>query len=219
MRGKGYRIHIVGGAGPQAGILLHSLIIQGLQSRGAWRDKDFPEIIHHSYPFSDMLSPDDSSLAVAEEINALLKTIEEFGSSLTIVACQTLHLFFAANDYPTCKSLLEIIREDQRVTQSTNKIRAVASANSIQMRLHDEISDDIKYLDPVACGQAVEQVLKGDLKRPQWLQDQCDKRDSLLLLGCTEFSLYFDKQHDHIIDPIRLAADYAVDQFTRAQFF
>ena len=100
---KNTKIGLVGGAGPMAGALLFSKIIQNYQSKkNAWQDEDFPEIILLSYPFSQMLSGAESAgnaSRLQTELRICLAQLRDWGCDRIVIACNTLHAFAPSDGF------------------------------------------------------------------------------------------------------------------------
>ncbi len=202
-----YKIGIVSGAGPEAGALLYTRIIKEYQKKGAWEDWHFPEIVLYSYPFSDMMRAVYDAGQVRKEVNGAIVHLRELGCAPIVMACQTAHLFLDADNE---KDVLHLIRFLGPSLQDQKEVRIVASKTSSHNRIHAPfLPCHCEYLDPEHAQQNIYEILRGDKPSMKWIQEAA--KQSPVILGCTEFSLLFEPDTPHILDPISLAAKHIVE--------
>lgn len=202
-------ICIIGGAGPEAGILLIKHIISIAQSDyGCKRDKDFPYIALFSFPFSEMLKDHDHNV-VAKELSELI-TKECSKSKCWAIACNTLHCYLDANELPN--TFVNLLDETCQFVTSTPVV--LCSTTSRQKQIHrsyfpceypedslqpavDQLIDDLVAHSPT---EEMERVFRSIINTVGGRQ---------VVLGCTEFSLinsFIKEPIAHVIDPLLVTA-------------
>ena len=198
------KIGIIGGAGPVAGLLLFKKIIKICQKDyGCIKDSDFPEIIVHSFPFSDMLDKPKEEL-VASELKKSLQFLEDLDCNLILIACNTLHGFLdkLQND----KKLINLIDETKK--QMSDQSLVLCTNTSSQKKLYGQNCQ--------AVDELINKVLarKHSLSDSLWLKSNIEeKADSLdsVVLGCSELSVLLDEYPINIdgveiLDPLEIVS-------------
>lgn len=214
-------IGIVGGAGPEAGALLTKKIIGVCQKEyGCVSDRDFPKIILISTPFSQMLKPGSffqKEAKVASELSASLNFLEKGGADLLCIACNTLHAFLEKNDQK--KKLVDLTKAAEPYLRETSgKTLVLCTSTSVEKRVYEfplAIYPNRKEQELV--DKTIDRVLSGKysandgvrIKALIALKKSADPTIQKVLLGCTEFSVLFDKFPINlngitIVDPIDL---------------
>ncbi|MDF2550300.1 MAG: Asp/Glu/Hydantoin racemase family protein [Chlamydiales bacterium] len=207
------KIGIIGGAGPMAGALMFQQIVEICQTEyNCQKDFDFPEIILHSYPFSEMLSADRNPQKIQRELTNLAQSLDV---GILLIACNTLHAFIDA-DFPQekCIQIPDVVRD---VLSSIPKV--ICSSTSRQSAIHQAsfacVYPSIKVQEEL--DEIIASILKGHIS-----DDLSERLSTLILeegekaqpvvLGCTEFSLLHSRYPIpalNIIDPSYLLAKKA----------
>lgn len=202
-------IGIIGGAGPEAGILLVKQIIKICQEKyHCKRDKDFPYIALFSYPFAEMLANEETE-TVAKQIQSVI--LKECSSSrFWAIACNTLHCYLGNLKLPN--RFVNILEETANAVSekpivlcsSTSKKHQIHRAyfdcdyapDAIQSQL-DKLIDELVAKEPDALMAERFHLLIKEFENKQ------------IVLGCTEFSLlhYSFRIQGNIVDPMQIAAE------------
>lgn len=83
--------------------------------------------------------------------------------------------------------------------------------------MHAQIhTQPIQYLNLVACDQAIQTILRSLKPNLKWIIDKT--YNNIVVLGCTEFSVFCYRLGFQWIDPIHLDALDMVGKFTRVTF-
>lgn len=202
---------IISGAGPMAGALLYSKVIELLQARGAWRDSEFPGIILMNIPFTDMLDTRENYTLVRQE---LLCSLNQLSAQVDFIyiACQTLHAFLSNEEIIQYKvvSLLQLI--ESTIHTDSQAVLVAASNTSRRLKLHNQLKiKSLQYINPDDCDIAIETILKGNKPNLDWLIEKSFM--NTVILGCTEFSVACRDMGFRWIDPVQLAAIDIVKKF------
>lgn len=201
-------IGIIGGAGPEAGVLMMNLITKISQEKyGCKRDKDFPYFALFSFPFSEMLEI-DNSVAVTAELKELIQK-ECSKTKFWAIACNTLHCYLDPISLPnTCVNML---KETALLLQE--KPIVLCSSTSRKYQIHQryfectypekavQIEID-KLIDTLVANEPTEAIY-------QKFRSICKNFNQKIVLGCTEFSLlndFFDK-NENLLDPLKITAE------------
>ncbi|NGX50262.1 MAG: putative amino-acid racemase [Chlamydiae bacterium] len=218
-------IGIVGGAGPQAGLLLCQTVFDLLQQEYQCKaDADFPMLTLISYPFAEMLAP---SLPKAQkdlirrQLEETLLRLERGGTELIAIACNTLHAFLPSTKVIKQAQLVSLIEEIEEylLSQKIEKVLVLCTGTSTKNRVHTRIcscvypdSGDQKVIDTI-----IEEVLRGEINSAQsTLLTEMITRImgenpdiQATILGCTELSQIecrYPLETPMVIDPIKIIA-------------
>jgi len=203
-------ITIIGGAGPEAGILLAKLVVAICQKKyGCKRDADFPYLVLLSFPFSEMLKHEgEKKENVSKELETLLQNECAFAQCWAM-ACQTLHSYLPQKLPSTFINMLE--ESARRVTQ---KPVVFCSSTSKKYQIHKTYFDcdypcnkEQKQLDTLIDELVANEPSLSIFNRFMTITELFKNRE--IILGCTEFSLlhhYFPLPAS-CIDPMQITAE------------
>jgi aspartate racemase len=207
-------IGIISGAGPLAGVcLLEQIFCLARELYGCWRDEDFPKVMFVSFPFSDMLSEEMDVPQIQGELRECLKKLRDDGASVIGIACNTLHAFLG-KDEGHHSDLLQLPQLAAEAIPLSAVPLVLGTSTSMRFGLYRRRFPCI-YPDEDAQTEAdriITQILKGDEpdRVVQELRSLIQEQDAdVILLGCTELSLYKDELltcEKTIIDPLNLMA-------------
>jgi aspartate/glutamate racemase len=205
-------ITIVGGAGPQAGIMLADMITKTCQLKwGCQNDEDFPYIQLLSFPFSDMLSSSYSNEVACELKQLIEHELTEEKTKSWVIACNTLHIY--ADLLQTGSNFYHIMEVTKPFIKDETALILCTSA-SLKSRIH------AKYLnsfypnldDQEEIDQIITTILSGKITHEETkkLENICLKYPKLIpVLGCTELSVLQAKYplSIKIIDPCEILSE------------
>ena len=224
MTNKTQCIGILGGAGPLAGSLLMTKVIQCCQIQyQCSQDDDFPKILLFSYPFSQMLQPNTSSQQedkVHQQLQQALEFLYSSGCSVIAIACNTLHGFLteAAAHNDRLVHLPELALRASIQKQCT-RVLTLCTSTAVVHQVHQ-----VPLVLPSASLQReVDALIQSLLCRSSCIQDRHrletlitqlvddDPEIGAVLLGCTELSVLntefpLELSGQIVIDPLELAA-------------
>jgi len=204
-------IGIIGGAGPIAGAHLFKKIIHTFQREYAcFRDADFPKITLLSYPFDEMLDARPDADKISLQIKSAIENLLCIGTKYITVACNTLHNFLP-DTLPS--HFVNMAKETLKKTKTYTRVLVLCTKTTKKYNLykgaHFVYPDDA---DQNRLDHLILQTLKNEttpsLKQEllSIIERQQDRAD-VILLGCTELSLFEPKSHlIPIIDPIEIVA-------------
>jgi len=217
-----FRIGILGGMGPEAGVLLQNLIIR---ETPAEKDQDHLEVITYTNPHvpdrTRSLERDggESYLKVVVES---LKLLEKTGPGVLVMACNTAHARITDIQAAIETPIINIVELAGREIAATNgPVGILATDGTLKSGLFNPVEGSEKIVTPPPDLQSEVMTVIHDIKKgmesgivirrleeaaTEMKQSGCEK----LVLGCTELSIYYDELTDRLgnifIDPLRLAA-------------
>ncbi len=204
-------IGIIGGAGPIAGIsLLKDIISFARVQYGCWKDEDFPEILFISFPFSDMLSEEAKASQIRRELRSCLQKLRRAGAAALGIACNTLHAFLEPQELKST-DLLRLPQLARAEIPAFATPLVLNTSTSRRLSLYSKEFPCRYPNQPVQreLDELIIQILKGIDVLAQ-LQALISAQDEeVILLGCTELSLYTSRlteSSQKIIDPLKILA-------------
>jgi aspartate racemase len=218
------KIGIVGGAGPQAGILLVENIIRLYQQQGCWQDHEFPSIMLLSNNFSPMLDQDHHHALIVQEVQEAIDRLDAAGNESVAIACNTLHAFVQTIDFKSMDfiSIVDTVINVLKYKQY-QKVLFLGTQTSVQNKIY-EICDTIQIIYPTEVQQGLvhdcivrilkHHYTKHDSELMSKIIDEalCNEKVDAVILGCTELSI-IHQMHPiisthgiEIIDPLALLA-------------
>lgn len=206
-------IGIVGGAGPLAGVALLKKIFQIAQEQyGCCMDADFPKVLFISYPFTNMLERDVNCQRIANELQQALDFLKNNGASIRAIACNTLHTFLNKSQMEGLISLPEETTSEVR-KNTTTKPLVLCTKRTRSKALYDAFFPCVYPEEQVqkSIDELILLTLKGDKEVGVQLTLLVEHlKEEVVLLGCTELSLWTDQLQQSgkvIIDPLLLVAE------------
>jgi aspartate racemase len=202
-------IGIIGGAGPEAGVILAQQIIKISQEKYLCRkDGDFPYLSLFSFPFTDMLENEQKDL-VAAQLKKLIQ-VECSQTRFWAIACNTLHCYLKHIELPN--QFVNMLKETANFL--LEKPIVFCSSTSKKHQIHKQFFDcdypdvstqlEIDRLIAKLVGSGPSLSLYHQFERLLF-----PHQTRQIVLGCTEFSLFnsfFDGQIN-IIDPLKITAE------------
>lgn len=196
--------------GPEASANLYHGIIKLAQKKyGAVQDTDYPEMFIYSLPLEgfDEKGIIDSDLVLKQLIHGV-KTLENAGSDVIIMACNTVHLFIEELCSHINIPILSMIEETVKKIKSSG-IKSVAllgSETTLNSGLYTGFFDmmSINYYMPDSkdvelITNLILQVMKGDMHSvseseiKELSESIKTKGVQAVVLGCTELPLVLDE--------------------------
>ncbi|OGZ69798.1 MAG: hypothetical protein A3D44_02975 [Candidatus Staskawiczbacteria bacterium RIFCSPHIGHO2_02_FULL_42_22] len=227
-----YRIGIVGGMGPMAGVALQQLIIENTP---APRDQDHIEVVCFTNPRipdrTKSLKEDRGekfTKAIVDSIQILQKT----GVNCILMPCNTAHVRFDQIQKAVPIPIINIIDATFRELRGLNALTVglLATNGTINSKIFDN-SKNVKIITPTSQEQKKVTKIIYQIKSGKYDNKQiASSIDSLIekltargaeaiILGCTELSLYFPLlKSNRVVDPLTLLAKEAVDMARTTRF-
>lgn len=224
---KPYRVGVLGGMGPLAGIELHRLIIEATPAQ---IDQDHLQVVL----FTDPKIPDRStslirdggrSFAAAAAKSA--QVLEQAGVDIISLACMTAHsrlaVIQAAVGVPVLNGI-ELTQELLDRDYAGKRIALLATTGSIKAEIYTAGSRTIDWLLPEPAAQS--RIMAGiyDIKAGHFehgadkitdtLGELTARGASVFVLGCTEIGLLQGRLTDlgyEVVDPMRVLASKVVE--------
>jgi aspartate/glutamate racemase len=208
------KLGIISGAGAFSGLFLYEKILKSISALGIERDKDFPQIILHNYPFESMNETGIENIELAHlELTCALKPLKE--CEKIIIACNTLHLI---HEEERLISLPELILKE--LSLINEKALILCSQSSKQYKLFGE---DYFYLDNLLLdfsNKIILDKLKGiSTNEQQYINSVINQAQQLgvntIVVGCTELSMidwkFYLYPNFKFIDGVELATKQVLD--------
>jgi aspartate racemase len=211
---KPISIGIIGGAGPMAGVMLLQRIFTLAGSQyGCFRDVDFPEVQLLSFPFSEMLTDERDEAKVREELSSCLNRLRSSGATVFAIACNTLHAFL--DQIPD--GLIHLPQVTAREIPYGEIPLVLCTSTSSQFGLHKRFFPCAypSTEDQCQVDRLIDLILKGENVAEQLSLLIEKQRASVIVLGCTELSLFskdLTETKKLIIDPLEIMANKILEQ-------
>ena len=217
-----FRIGIMGGMGPEAGILLQSLIIN---ETPAEKDQDHLEVFTYTNPHvpdRTQSLKEDGGESYLNAVTESLNLLESVGVDILVIACNTAHariseiqesvktpilniVELAKSEIIKTNGVVGILATDGTLksclfTISENPKKTITPNEKLQIEVMNVIHDIKKGLKDGSVEKRLQKVINS------MMESGCKK----FVLGCTELSIYNKELSnlfgDIFIDPMVLAA-------------
>lgn len=205
-------IGILGGMGPQASARLVELLIeQTSQFVDNPTDSDFPEIIHLSVPVPNFISNKTNMQKAKEILIERTKFLEEAGSTINCIACNTAHLLLpelqAVTQVPFV-SIPQLVAEVLKA-KKIKRVGLLASPTTLESTLYDDALEGVarivrpndataKQTEQLIFKQLANKLKENERQDFRQLVQQFMQDNNLeaVILGCTELPLVFGEVTD-----------------------
>ena len=198
------QVAIIGGAGPEAGILLNQQIVRLCQKKyECKRDRDFPYVALFSFPFSEMLES-ENKIKVTTELTQLIQK-ECSQAEIWAIACNTLHCYLKGIEKPN--QFVHLITPGQKPVvfcSTTSKINQIHRAYFQCDYPEFAIQKVIDHLiDEIVANKPSKETYD------QFISLLENYKERQIVLGCTEFSVLNDhfKLPANVLDPLQILAE------------
>lgn len=216
-----FRIGIVGGMGPQAGVLLQQYIIE---ETPADRDQEHLPVLTFTNPHipdrTQSLRSDDGQAMVRAIVDSI-QVLERSGASVIALPCITAHARFAAIQEQVSLPIVDMVQLIVAQLSSETAVGLLATNGTIKEALLQNASTKIRWVLPEMSQQQEVMDLIYSVKSSRGIvsdnqrtllqklvQDLRDRGANIVVLGCTELSVIYsqDAQESFVLDPLRLLA-------------
>jgi len=199
-------IGILGGMGPAASANLYQKIVSLAQEKyQAKQDYDYPPMIIYNLPLIgfDETGFTDPKL-VKEQLILGVKKLEQAGSDLIIIACNTVYLFYNEMQSAINIPLINLIEETIKEVKADNKqivgLLASQSTNKLKIYAKEINKNDIKLIEVTSQQQMIiNNIILKVMAGEQSIQDAVLLNEIIdyfkkqgadsVILGCTELPL------------------------------
>ena len=233
-----FRVGIIGGMGPMAGVLLQRLIVEATPAE---KDQDHLQVVCFTMP----QVPDRTESLKADGGRGYLRMIQETavlleraGATVMVIACNTAYARIDDIQTATRVPILNLIKlgvADIAAQRSgTTKVGILATDGTLAADLYQAqlAAHGLSFLLPRPAEQQrlmdVIYRIKGggdvsivsDLRTT--VGELADRGADMVLLGCTELSLYYENLLGNtlmIADPLRVVARQLVALAARPEVF
>jgi aspartate racemase len=224
---KPFRIGILGGMGPLAGLELHRLIIEATPAAS---DQDHLQVVLFTDPnipdrTYSLLHDNGEKFSTAAAKSA--KVLEDAGADCIAMACMTAHSRIQkiqdAVSIPVINGI-EITQQTLEQTAAGKKVALLATNGSIKAGVYTYADRAIEWMIPDNSTQqllmdGIYSIKSGDFASgsaqvTQAAADLTSKGAEVFVLGCTELGLLHDQLSElgHVVaDPQRLLAGHLVE--------
>lgn len=224
MEKNNYRIGIVGGMGPMAGVLLQKLIIEATP---AAKDQDHLEVVCFTNPHvpdrTESLRKDDGKRYVAAIVDSI-KVLELAGVNCVVMPCNTAHARLERIQKAVRVPVLNMVGAALRALREDGVILAglLATTGTVVSGVFSSTSDLQIIVPDVEAQEEIMRMIY-EIKAGKYDDENVASRLGAIaaelqrkgarkvVLGCTELSLYssFFKA-ETVVDPLREVAKEAV---------
>ncbi len=224
--GRNFRIGVLGGMGPEAGVLMQLLIIR---ETPAEKDQDHIEVVAYTNPHV----PDRTESLEADGGESYLKAVKESlgllesaGVDVLVMACNTAHARLAEIQESVKSPVLDMVGLARKEIGGTDGVVGIlATDGTLASELFRIPGHPEKTMEPGGEAQREVMAVIHDIKRGVRDETIVGRLEGVcsgllaagcakLVLGCTELSIYADEFREHFgdifIDPMRLAAQALV---------
>lgn len=223
-----FRVGILGGMGPLAGVELHRLIIDATPAK---KDQDHLEVVLYTNPkIPDRTTSlqEDGGESFATVAQTSVRRMQSMNLDIIAMACMTAHSRIrhiqSGTDVPLLNGI-SLVQQVLRTHYSGKNIALLATSGSIQSGIYTNDAADIQWntnyqstimeaiyaikAGRIASGQV---LLKSTMRRLQ------TEGSETFVLGCTELGLLYDELQEagfEVIDPLRQIAATIVEHSQR----
>jgi aspartate racemase len=221
-----FRVGILGGMGPLAGIELHKLIVDATP---ASQDQDHLQVVlftNPSIPDRTQSLRDDDGELFAHAAGESVAELERMNVNVIVVACMTAHSRLKQIQQRTRTPILSampLVHSALTTHYPQKKIALLATPGSINSKVYTENSTGVDWLIPDSETQqqvtdAIYKIkagstLAGSHKLLKAMTALKEIGAETFILGCTELGLLFadlQERNYSVIDPMRLLAQQLV---------
>ncbi|PKO15049.1 aspartate racemase [candidate division BRC1 bacterium HGW-BRC1-1] len=219
---KKFRLGILGGMGPEAGVLLQQLIIRQTPARC---DQDHIAVVTFTNPHIPDRTrslAEDGGASYLQAVIESLHLLERCDVDLILMACNTAHARLPEIQEAVHTPILNMVGlAKERIAAENGNVAILATDGTVEKGLFNLADDPAKILVPTSSHQKVVMEVIRAVKAGTPLEELItplksviealsDQGASAFLLGCTELSVLHDLLIDRcsvtFIDPLRLAA-------------
>lgn len=224
-----YRIGIVGGMGPMAGVFLQKLIIEATPAQ---KDQDHIQVLCFTNPqIKDRTASlaNDGGKGYLTDIVESACLLENAGVNIIVIPCNTAHARLPEIQKSISVPVVDMITvglESIITKYGGISVGLLATEGTIRENIYQNniLGKRFKWITPSLTNQQkIMEIIyaikagKGEGEIDALLpiaQDLIIQGAQVILLGCTELSMYFDyvvKNIDYpVFDPLRAVAQYLV---------
>jgi aspartate racemase len=221
-----FRVGIIGGMGPLAGIELHKLVVDATP---ATKDQDHMQVVlftNPSIPDRTQSLRDDDGESFARAAGESVAELERMNIDVIVMACMTAHSRLTHIQEQTRAPILSaipLVHAALTTHYPKKKVALLATPGSIKSGVYVTDPNNVDLLIPNDTVQqqvtdAIYKIKAGSLltgshqllKAMAKLQEQ---GADVFILGCTELGLLFAELQERdysVIDPMRLMAQQLV---------
>jgi aspartate racemase len=234
---ENYRIGILGGMGPSAGVLLQQLIIEATPAN---KDQDHIQVVCFTNPQipdrTVSLKENDGKKFVAA-ISESIKILEKAGVDVLVLPCNTSHARLREIQKETILPIMDMVNLTVLSLQSrgfdTKKIGVLATNGSVTENVYQNSLAKYNLLPVLPSPVFQEKLMKLIYAIKSGINSSfaldglekiiCHLTNSgaeIIILGCTELSLYakeLRKKGHPIVDPLLIVAQELVRVIPRSK--
>lgn len=232
MKNQKHRIGIVGGMGPQAGVILQQYIIE---ETAAKRDQDHVQVVTFTNPQipdrTTSLVEDDGRSMVSAIVQSI-KVLQQAGVSIVVMPCITAHARIElVQEAVFPLPVVNMVDSACKLLGIDEVVGILATDGTIREKIFEKNRPDIKWVIPQASLQQKVMNLIYDVKASHGVVSgkHSNQLDSLVqemkkqgaqkvILGCTELSVVgSQKPMEDTVDPLRSVAKNLVRSIESVQ--
>ncbi|MDP3764454.1 MAG: amino acid racemase [bacterium] len=223
---KLFRLGVLGGMGPMAGIWFQKLIID---STPAKKDQDHIQVIcftNPKIPDRTISLTQDGGKNYVKEVCKSLNVLAKSGASLVAITCNTAHAKLKEIQKNTSLPILDMIDLTvNNVASNFGSVLILATEATVREKIYQSKNDSnkINWICPdKRTQQKVSKIIysikagceKNILENIVSVIKKFDENSEAVIFACTEFSLYAEKVRKFvkipIVDPLEVLAKEVV---------
>ena len=216
--------------GPEATSKLYYLLTKLAQGKyKAAANESFPEIIIDSVPVPDFISDLKAKEIAKKILISRVKALSVLPISFFCIACNTAHLFYDDLVKATSIPFISLIEETSKKIKELkiSKVGLLASPITIKTQLYQKQlkNDGVKVIIPSKpqiekLGVIIKKIVAGNNSKKDAVlvkkiaKGLIKKGAKLIILGCTELPLVFDKTLKiKTLDTLEILADSCLRRY------
>lgn len=198
-------IGILGGMGPEASVYFYHLLIEIAQEKyAAVQDTDYPPVVIYNLPLDDF---DETGIRNAESVRTQLiegvQKLESFGAQYIVIACNTVHQFYAEMQGAVSIPIINIVSETaaEALRRGYTKVLLLTSESTNRSGLYRDACESVGLStisvdggDQEKLNEIILHVMAGtqgaaDIQTVDAIVKKTEGSGEAILLGCTELPL------------------------------
>lgn len=220
-------IGILGGMGPQASARLYELLIEGTKAyTPAAIDSDYPEIVLLNVPVPNFISNKNELQKAKQMLIERTILLEQADCIVNGIACNTAHILLPELQAVTKVPFLSVPELVAKKVKATGfeRVGLLATPTTLSSNLFDEVigAEIVKPQKEIASRtetyiykQLRGEISDADKKAFRKLVKDFKESENLdvVILGCTELPLVYEKIDGSVIDTLQLLSDALLEKY------
>ena len=219
---KQFRLGILGGMGPMAGVWFQKIIID---STPAKKDQDHIQVVcftNPKIPDRTISLAEDGGKSYIKEVSKSLKVLADSGANLAVITCNTAHAKLKEIQKNASVPILDMINLTvNNVTKNFSNVLILATEATIREKIYQSKngSSNVNWICPdKRTQQKVSKIIysikagqeKNILENIVSIVKKLNKNSDAVIFACTELSIYAKEARKllkiPVVDPLEILA-------------